>query len=298
MNVKQIASVLGLVLLIALVAPFVVYALPGAIGGEASFIVLSGSMEPGISSGDAVIVSERAPESIEVGDVITFVRGQQSTPVTHRVVGVEEIAGGVSFQTKGDANEDVDPEPVPGANVIGVVTLTIPYIGYVVQTVNSPVGFVALVVVPIGLLVLTELWSLFAASRNVPPESEAADERGADAKDGTGKTDETESARPAETDGESGGETLSISAGELRLAALALALLTPYIAYVAVQLRTTLALSVAFGSALGLLTVGGLWLSAVWEARSAGATVEESNLEAVTEFDSATDGGIPEESER
>ena len=45
----------ALVLVVALVVPFVVFAVPQVVGGDASFVVISGSMEPAISVGDAVV---------------------------------------------------------------------------------------------------------------------------------------------------------------------------------------------------------------------------------------------------
>ncbi|WP_214673411.1 signal peptidase I, partial [Escherichia coli] len=63
------------------------------------------------------------------GDVITYQRGRGDIPVTHRVVEVTRNEGELVFYTQGDANEDPDAVPVLAANVIGVVTLTIPLIG-------------------------------------------------------------------------------------------------------------------------------------------------------------------------
>ncbi|SIS17789.1 signal peptidase I [Natronorubrum thiooxidans] len=123
MNYKKLANGIGLLLLIALVVPFVIYAVPGVIGAQYSFVVLSGSMSPAIDPGDVVIVADRAPATIETNDVITFTRGTEETPVTHRVVGVEASETGVAFETRGDANSNVDASPVPGANVLGVVVL-------------------------------------------------------------------------------------------------------------------------------------------------------------------------------
>ncbi|MCW8171877.1 signal peptidase I [Natrialba swarupiae] len=81
-----------MLVLIAIVVPFVIYAVPGVIGAEYSFVVLTGSMAPAIDPGDVVIVGETEPTTIESGDVITFVRDGADTPVTHRVVGWPMLA--------------------------------------------------------------------------------------------------------------------------------------------------------------------------------------------------------------
>ena len=281
MDFKRLANVLGLVVLLALVVPFVIYAAPGVIGAEYSFVVLTGSMAPAIDPGDVVIVGERDPSSIQEGDVITFVRGDAETPVTHRVVGVEEGDAGVAFETKGDANAEVDASPVPASNVLGVVILTIPYIGYVVQATDGPVGFALLVIVPLALLVASELWTLFNSSRATAGqdrESAGEPEPAADA--------DTESATVDEPG------TVTFSASELGLSSGVLALVTPYTIYVALDLRTALSISVAFAATFSLLAVGGLWLS----ARYAGARAGDGDGDArATDDTSESDDPTPSE---
>ncbi|TYT63833.1 signal peptidase I [Natrialba swarupiae] len=274
MNYRKTANVLGLLVLIAIVVPFVIYAVPGVIGAEYSFVVLTGSMAPAIDPGDVVIVGETEPTTIESGDVITFVRDGADTPVTHRVVGVADAGGELAFETKGDANSEVDAGVVPAGNVLGVVVLTIPYLGYVIQMTNSTAGFLLLVVVPIVLFVASELWALFQSARRgggetrsatdsdaadgVPLESEAVadDERALDSSDAATTSDGTPTG-PAE-----GNDAITLSASDLVLSSAILALTVPYVAYVAFELRTALSISVAVAAALSLLAVGGLWLSA------------------------------------
>ena len=300
MNIKKAASALGLVLLIALVVPFVVYAIPGVIGADGSFIVLSGSMEPEISPGDAVVVTETDPTEIGVGDVITFVRSEEGIPVTHRIVGVEESSSGFLFETKGDANSDVDADLVPESNVIGVVTVTIPYIGYVVQAVNSTAGFVLLVAVPIALFVTTELWALLKASRATDDggreTDSAADTAAADEASAEGTESDGDDSSPAAVEETAdSGAAVTLSPDELGLSALILAVVAPYTVYVAVELETALSISAAFAAVLSLAATGGLWLTAWLAARRAdGSATTESETELIEEVDPATDGGVDE----
>jgi signal peptidase len=149
-TVRRVLGVLALLALIAVVVPFVIFAVPQVVGANHGFVILSGSMEPSISPGDVVIVD--ASRSIDAGDVISFEDGGE-IPTTHRVIGVE--AG--RYLTQGDANEDPDSAAVPPDAVLGEVSLVIPLIGYVILWVNTPLGYVALVLVPIGLLLITEL---------------------------------------------------------------------------------------------------------------------------------------------
>lgn len=172
---RTAANLLVFLVVVALVAPFIVYAVPSLVGGDASYVVLTGSMEPAISPNDAVVVGDVATADIAVGDVITYTRAGLEVPVTHRVVDVVEIESGTAFRTMGDANEDPDLQLVPADNVAGEVVLVVPYIGYVVEFVGTPVGFAALVVVPIALLVASEVWAFASRRRGTGAGSTDAD---------------------------------------------------------------------------------------------------------------------------
>ena len=170
----------ALVLAVAvLVAPFLVYAYPPIVGADNGYVVVSGSMEPTIGTGDVAIVTKVPPRTIAVGDVITY-RSASDPDVltTHRVVGVERTATGLVFLTKGDANEDVDPRPVAASRVVGTVTLVIPLLGHVVVFAQRPIGVVLLLIVPAALLVLTELRDLWTAATEDDVPASADDDGG------------------------------------------------------------------------------------------------------------------------
>ncbi len=114
--------------------------------------VVSGSMEPAISTGSLVVISPINPKDVKVGDVITFAPvsiGQ--TSITHRVSSV--VTGlSPSFVTKGDANTKTDPFLVPARNLTGKVSFHLPYLGAFIEFLKSPVGFTTAIVVP-GIVV-------------------------------------------------------------------------------------------------------------------------------------------------
>ncbi len=244
-SLKTIANGLGLLLLIALVAPFVVYAVPAVVGAEYSFVVLTASMTPAIEPGDVVIIDERDPASIAEGDVITFVRGDNDVPVTHRVIGTETVGGGIAFETQGDANDAPDASLVPAENVLGAVMITIPYIGYVIQFAASPAGFITLVVIPFGLLAFSEIWGLYKArtGRGNDENGESAGEDG----------------RGGEIGSETGGSESASDPGfvvterTVQGAVGTLLMFVPYAGYVAYTLRSGLTIAVATGASLGLI---------------------------------------------
>ncbi len=114
-----------LLILVALAGGFIF------ILGIRPYVVLSGSMEPGIPTGSMVFADTRKT-SPQAGSVIIYRLG--GTLVTHRVVERHE---GYSI-TKGDANDHEDPSPVDDTQIVGEVLYVIPLIGYICQTMRHP----------------------------------------------------------------------------------------------------------------------------------------------------------------
>jgi signal peptidase len=169
LNRRTVLNIAGVVVLIALIAPFAVYAVPQSIGATQSYVVLSGSMTPTIQPGDVIFVYDRKPSNIDEGDVITYnLEGERTEVTTHRVVDVVRTEDGERvFVTKGDANEDPDPYRVPPEAVIGAMPVQngiqarIPYLGHALMFAQSKRGIALLVFLPAGLLVVSEVWDLY-----------------------------------------------------------------------------------------------------------------------------------------
>jgi len=305
-RLRKAANVLGIVLLLALVAPFAVYAAPEIVGADESFVVLTASMTPAIAPGDVVIVADRDPTTVVDGDVITFMRGTSEVPVTHRVIDVVGEGGTLAFETMGDANEGPDPGFVPAGNLVGVVALTIPYIGYVIRFAGTRAGFVTLVLLPFGLLALTEVWSIVRGREEADggsdaPAAPADGVVGADATaapvteasagtDAAGvETDETDVA-PAET--AATGPT-GVSVDAVGGAAAVLLAFAPYAVYVAVQLRTAAAIAVAVAAATLLLGALATWVPAsgvLDRNRPSAAADDDTGSDRAESGDTADDG--------
>lgn len=158
------ANVAGAVLLFAVVAIFLVAVFPGLVGADHSYVVRSDSMSPAIEAGGVVFVSEVPAERIGENDVITFEQPGGDQRVTHRVVEVIEGDGEPRFRTKGDANEDPDPEVVAPSQVIGKVAFSVPLIGYVIAFANTDLGLLTLVVLPALLLVVLEIRDILSGT--------------------------------------------------------------------------------------------------------------------------------------
>ncbi len=99
--------------------------------------ILSGSMEPEIGLDDLIV--NKAQDSYQVGDIITYQNGSSLT--THRIVGEAENG----FITKGDANNTVDTTPVTRDRIVGKVVFTIPRAGLVLGWLRTPMGMLCMV---------------------------------------------------------------------------------------------------------------------------------------------------------
>ena len=108
--------------------------------GFDTYVVLSGSMEPAHKTGSLIYVRDVDPMEVEIDDVITFKSGTSETMVTHRVISIEGEGYDKQFITKGDANTEVDSQPVPVSNVTGKVAFSIPLLGYVANYIQNPPG--------------------------------------------------------------------------------------------------------------------------------------------------------------
>ncbi len=131
-----------------------------SIGSYTPMIVLTDSMigdkEDSFSGGDLIFIKMVEAEEIKEGDVISFFdpQGNGMSVVTHRVVGIINEDGKISFETKGDTNNAVDAVPVPEENLIGVYTgIHIVGAGSVAMFMQTTTGLIVCVVLPLILLI-------------------------------------------------------------------------------------------------------------------------------------------------
>ena len=176
-TLRTAANGLGLLVLVAAVLLAVLIAVPGLVGAEASYVVNSDSMSPEIQAGDLVVVSGTDASALSAGTVVTYRAAATSdTIITHRIVDVEETDAGTRYRTKGDANEEADPSLVAPTDVIGTLWFSVPLVGHLVAFANTKLGLLALVVVPAGALVASELYAFYADAYEAESD---ADEEGA-----------------------------------------------------------------------------------------------------------------------
>ena len=123
------------------------------------FTVISGSMEPRYKIGDVLFAKEVKPESIKVGDTISYLGKQGSfrdKVVTHEVISIEKVDGKYKYHTKGLANLVEDPVVEEG-QLYGKVIYKSVIISAVYKIVSTDIGFYLFIIIPILYIIASEI---------------------------------------------------------------------------------------------------------------------------------------------
>ncbi len=129
--------------------------------GYKAFIVLTDSMSAtDFAAGDLVIVKEVKPETLKIGDIISY----RSTNlehyyevVTHKIrSSTIDPSGKPGFITYGTTTGTDDEEIVTYQNILGIHKMTIPKIGTFFQFLKSTPGYIVCILTPFLLLILIQ----------------------------------------------------------------------------------------------------------------------------------------------
>lgn len=119
---------------------------PSALGGDVTYVLVSGtSMEPGLHTGDLVLV--RARSGYEVGDAVAFrvPAGEvgAGSIVIHRIVGGDERG----YVTQGDNRDRPDLWRPAADDVVGERYLLVPGLGSALGRARAPASMAGLAAV-------------------------------------------------------------------------------------------------------------------------------------------------------
>jgi signal peptidase len=159
------------IVLVAVVA-FAGLAVGPHVLGYRTMTMLTASMSPAIDPGDVTIVTPLAVTDVTEGMVITYhIPIGEHQLVTHRVMSVEQgTDGSVTVQTKGDANESIDPwKATLAGDTAYEVRAVVPEIGHVIHALRTPAVATALVY---GAPALVAGWLLLSIWRPRKQEEE------------------------------------------------------------------------------------------------------------------------------
>ena len=124
--------------------------------GWKPFIVLSGSMETQIMTGDVVVVKEIDAKKLKENDIIAF-KEDNNIVITHRIIEIiKDENGDTKYKTKGDNNNEEDDGVVSPEQIEGIYKFRIGKIGDLALFVQTPVGMVICISIPLILLLLLQ----------------------------------------------------------------------------------------------------------------------------------------------
>lgn len=161
---KIIVGILSTILIIAIFVSGVILfdsftnkdKIPSFFGWK-PFIVLSGSMETKIMTGDIVIVKEVDTSNLKENDIIAFKAGEDSV-ITHRIIEIVTTEDGqVRYKTKGDNNNVEDSEYVYPNQVEGIYKTRIPKVGNFAMEIQKPKGMIIAIAIPLLFILLVQV---------------------------------------------------------------------------------------------------------------------------------------------
>jgi len=150
---KQIFKILEWIIFLTLI--FILFLVASPLLPTKTYIsthvVSTGSMEPEIMTG-SVVFSTLKNEEVNKGDIVVFKSpDNQEITVIHRVKDIN----GDQYTTKGDNNENEDSWTLFKSNILGTVIFTIPYLGYVIDFMKTPLGFGLVLGIPALILIIS-----------------------------------------------------------------------------------------------------------------------------------------------
>ncbi len=170
---KVINTIINVVLIIAIVVAIICTYISFVMtsgNGVPSFFGLrllsiqTNSMSPEVNYGDLIIDVACEPEDLRVKDVITYwtvINGERVLN-THRIHNIYDGGGFLIFETKGDANISVDPLTVHEREIVGQWKgFKLTGVGKAIDYLQTPVGFLIVVVIPVFIFFLYHLVQFF-----------------------------------------------------------------------------------------------------------------------------------------
>lgn len=159
-NIKNIVLITILIILLPIILVSIIITIKSIVNkdevpsflGYKPFIVLSGSMETEINTGDIAVVKNTTQNEIKEGDIIAF--RSEEIVITHRIIGIEYKDGKIQYITKGDNNNAEDKNRVEFEQIEGKYVFKIANLGNIAIFIQRPLGIAACLSIPFILIIL------------------------------------------------------------------------------------------------------------------------------------------------
>jgi len=176
--VKRAANVLLSVILWAVILVAALYAFTtmatrdnqnvSNLFGYTPLVVKSDSMAPTFETGDLIVIKKCDP--LKEGDIICFhtIINNEYALNTHRIKSIEAVGDARSYTTIGDNNNGIaDQHVISDGDIVGKYVTSIPKIGKVMDFLSGSTGFLIVIVLPMLLFFIYQVYHLITISINL-----------------------------------------------------------------------------------------------------------------------------------
>ncbi len=134
----------------------------GSVFGKVLNTVQSDSMEDTLFEGDLIIGTLYDNSPLAEGQIITFRQkdGDKVILNTHRISHVDTFGDTTYYETKGDNEDGRDSGYRTAADIVAVYDFRIPYVGFFIDGLKTPVGFIICVILPIVAVIVYEAYKI------------------------------------------------------------------------------------------------------------------------------------------
>ena len=140
-----------------------------SLAGFTPMIVETDSMAPTFCAGDLIFIKKCEPASLKEGDIITFhtIIQNEYALNTHRIDSISEENGMRSYTTNGDNNEIADMHVIADGDIVGKYIGKVQGLGKVMDFLSGSVGFLLVIVLPLLLFFIYQIYNLVIVSINL-----------------------------------------------------------------------------------------------------------------------------------
>ena len=140
-----------------------------SLAGYTPLTVASDSMAPTFRAGDLIVIRKCDPAKLEEGDIITFhtIINNEYALNTHRIVEIRTVGDMRNYVTKGDSNEVEDTHVIADGDIVGRYVKKIPGLGKLMTFISGKVGFLVVIVFPMLLFFIYQIYHLIMVSINL-----------------------------------------------------------------------------------------------------------------------------------
>ena len=140
-----------------------------SLAGYTPMIVQSDSMAPTFYAGDLIFIKKCDTSALKEGDIITFhtIINNEYALNTHRIESITEENGIRSYVTKGDNNDIADVHVISDGDIVGKYLGKLSRFGKVMEFLSSSVGFLVVIVLPLLLFFIYQIYNLIMVGINL-----------------------------------------------------------------------------------------------------------------------------------